>query len=208
MTTQTAAPLHIEVRYGNVKLNDKAKAYLETKLDHLRKYSERIGDESSLCRVEFEQKKLKSQGYCVRCEVTLSIPQAVIRAEVSGTAVEEVIDRALLKLRRQIERYKYRWNSWDKKSRYVARTGKEVPISSNNPETMAEDEFGALPHISKRKQYSHIQPMTEHEAVERMELIGHDFFLFLNKETSRFSVVYKKEDGTYGLIEPKVATEG
>ncbi|MBI5755049.1 ribosome-associated translation inhibitor RaiA [Candidatus Peregrinibacteria bacterium] len=207
MSTKTAAPLHIEVRYGNVKLSDKAKAYLETKLDHLRKYSERIGDESSLCRVEFEQRTLKSQGYCVKCEVTLSIPQAVIRAEVAGTAVEEVIDRAILKLRRQIERYKCRWNGWDKKSRQDIRGHKEVPVSFQKSETTAEDAFGALPQISKRKQYSHIQPMTEIEAAERMELIGHDFFLFLNKETSRFSVVYKKEDGTYGLIEPKVATE-
>lgn len=206
MTTQTTIPLHIEVRYGNVKLSDKEKAYLATKLDHLRKYSERIGDESSLCRVEFEQKKLRSQGYCVSCEVTLSIPQAVIRAEVSGEAVEEVIDRAILKLRRQIERYKARWDSWSKKKGRHERGNKKM--FSTSPElAKTKDEFGILPSISKRKQYSHIQPMLESEAIERMELIGHDFFLFLNKETSRFAVVYKKEDGAYGLIEPKVETE-
>ena len=49
--------------------------------------------------------------------------------------------------------------------------------------------------------------MTEDEAIERMELVGHDFFIFNNADTGRFSVVYKRKDGYYGIVEPKMETD-
>ncbi len=55
--------------------------------------------------------------------------------------------------------------------------------------------------IVKRKKYDDLEPMKEQEAAEQMELLGHDFYAFVNEDTGLFSVVYKRQDGDYGLIE-------
>ena len=187
--------IHLELNLNNMILNENQEKYLREKLEHLPRYAIRVGDESSRFRVELRSDKLKSRGQQVLCEVTLFVPQAVIRAEVNASKFEEAIDLALSKLKRQISRYKSRWNNWDKRQERWIR---EMKLESEVPEP---SEFGELPKITKRKQYSTIQPMSEHEAIEQMELVGHNFFMFLNADTDRISVVYKRENGTYGLIE-------
>ena len=72
-----------------------------------------------------------------------------------------------------------------------------------DPESLVEEEF-EIPKILRRKRFSNSQPMTEEAAIEQMELIGHGFFLFNNADTGRFSIVYKRDDGYYGIIEPKM----
>ena len=64
-----------------------------------------------------------------------------------------------------------------------------------------------IPKVLRRKRFSATAPMTEEEAIERMELVGHGFFIFNNMDTGRFSVVYKRDDGYYGIIEPKLETD-
>ena len=60
------------------------------------------------------------------------------------------------------------------------------------------------PVIARRKQFR-ILPMDELEAIEQMELLGHDnFFIFYNAETSKINVLYRRRDGSYGLIEPEI----
>ena len=58
--------------------------------------------------------------------------------------------------------------------------------------------------IVKMKQFA-VKPMSPEEAVLQLELVGHDFFVFLNGETNDVNVVYRRRDGNYGLIEPQVA---
>ena len=60
-----------------------------------------------------------------------------------------------------------------------------------------------LPDIVKTKRFA-IKPMTAEEAAMQMELINHDFFVFLNQETEEVNVLYRRKDGNYGLIEPEV----
>ncbi len=190
-----SSTIHLELNLNNMVLHENQEKYLREKLEHLTRYAIRVGDESSRFRVELRSDKLKSRGNQILCEVTLFVPQAVIRAEVNASKFEEAIDLALTKLKKQISRYKSRWNNWDKRQERWIR---EMKLESEVPEP---SEFGGFPKITKRKRYSTIQPMSEHEACEQMELVGHDFFMFLNADTDRLSVVYKREDSTYGLIE-------
>lgn len=184
-----------------LNLSERQKDYVESKIQRLKKYANRIADESSLAKVELKEQRLRTSGRVILCEVTMNVPRAVIRAEVQASKLEEAIDIAVEKLKKQIDRYKGRLlRRRDKKGLYVpSMEMPELPDFSQD--------FPDVPKIVKRKEFSRITPMHEEEAIERMELIGHNFFLFLNRETGRYSVVYRRKEGTYGLIEPKIKTE-
>lgn len=184
--------MQVQIRSKDLDLTDAQKDYVQSKVDKLANYAERIRDESSEIRVEIEQSKSKNLDEKYVCQITMFVPGAVLRAETKESTVEAVADSAEQKLIAQIERYKSKQNRRNK-------SGKWIP--SSTLEEVIEDE---LPQIMRRKRYSNNTPMTEDEAIEQMELIGHDFFLFNNAETERFCVVYKREDESYGLIEPKL----
>lgn len=183
------------------KLSERQRDYIKKKIESLKKFAQRVADESTRAKVEFREQKLKTAGTVIYCEVTVYVPKAVIRAEVKASKVEEAIDLAEEKLKKQIERYKAKMlRRRDKKGDWIATA--DLPEMPDLPDF--SQDFPAVPRVTKRKAFSHITPMHEEEAVEQMELIGHDFFLFLNRDTGRYSVVYRREDGTYGTIEPKV----
>lgn len=184
--------MQVQIRSKDLNLSEIQKDYIQSKVDKLATFAERIKDESSEIRVEIEQSKSKNLDQKYVCQITMFVPGAVLRAETKEETVEAVIDSAEQKLIAQIERYKSKQNRRNK-------SGKWIP--SSTLEEVIEEE---LPQIMRRKRYSDNTPMTEEEAIEQMELIGHDFFLFMNAETNRFSVVYKREDEHYGLIEPKL----
>ncbi|MBD3157012.1 hypothetical protein GF369_04270, partial [Candidatus Peregrinibacteria bacterium] len=121
------------------------------------------------------------------------VPNAVIRAEVKGSTVEETADLAVDKLRKQIERYKTKKHRRDKGGKWIPESTLETASQSMKGKDMDE--------IVKRKKYDDLEPMKEQEAAEQMELLGHDFYAFVNDDTGLFSVVYRRTNGDYGLIE-------
>jgi putative sigma-54 modulation protein len=59
-----------------------------------------------------------------------------------------------------------------------------------------------VPKIAKRKKINDMSPLEEGEAIERMEMLGYDSYLFRSKKTDKISLVYKRKDGSYGIVEP------
>ena len=126
-----------------------------------------------------------------KIEVTIPVKGTIIRAEqvsddmyVSIDLVEEIIER-------QLKRYKTK--IVDKKQSAVAFSDLFI-----NEEEDAEEEI----QIKKVKKFA-IKPMDPEEVCVQMELLGHNFFVFLNAETDEVNVVYKRRGNTYGLIEPE-----
>ena len=126
-----------------------------------------------------------------KIEVTIPVKGTIIRAEqvsddmyVSIDLVEEIIER-------QLKRYKTK--IVDKKQSAVAFSDLFI-----NEEEDADEEI----QIKKVKKFA-IKPMDPEEACVQMELLGHNFFVFLNAETDEVNVVYKRKGNTYGLIEPE-----
>jgi putative sigma-54 modulation protein len=103
------------------------------------------------------------------------------------------IDLLVEKLERQARRYR------DKRRRSSAR-GSSAAVEAETIPVVAEEES---PVIVKTKQFA-VKPMTPEEAVLQLELIGHDFFVFQNADTTDLNVVYRRRDGDYGLIEPQI----
>jgi len=177
------------------RLAESQEDYAREKLSHVLKNAPRSEDESTIVKVDVEKTKLSSEDQRFLVEVTAHLPRTVIRAEVFASTVEEGIDNVEEKLRKQVERYKGKMHRRND-------VGEWIPESTlENFETEMSEE--STSPIAKRKRYeSTRKPMTEEEAIENLELLGHDFYLFENADTGRFSVLYRRYEGNYGIIEP------
>lgn len=177
----------------NLRLSDVQKDYIIEKIDNLKNLSERVDDESTQVKVEVEAHPSKISNKDLVVQVTMHVPNSVIRAEVPATTVEEGIDIAVSKLKKQIERYKTRKNRRDK-------AGKWIPASTLEEISATQDVGTEIVRISKRKNFD-LDSMHEEEAIEQLELLGHTFYAFLNIDSGKYGVVYTREDKTYGLLE-------
>lgn len=184
--------MQIQIFDRHITLSDKQLEYIREKLFHMKTYSEKIADESTQVRVDVESNKMKTSNKNVTVQVTMFVPHAVIRAEVYSTTVEEGIDLAVDKLKKQVDRYKSKQNRRDK-------SGKWIPTSTLD-EITAQDGM-QIAKLSKRKSFAETKSMHEEEAIEQLELLGHSFYAFMNSDTNKFNVVYKREDGSYGLLD-------
>jgi len=172
----------------NVELNDEIKEYVEKKI---KARVEKFDDKIIKIEIEFSLEKNPSINLNNKIVVTIFTPRAVIRATDYGVDFFEAIDRVNNKIERQVKKYK---NKIIQKVRKVP----EVKIDGEELEENLED----LKTIVKTKKFE-IKPMTPDEASLQMEFIGHDFYVFVNAETGKTAVLYKRKDENYGLIEPQ-----
>jgi len=186
--------MNIQFVKSHLNLSDEQKAYITKKIEHLGKFADRINDESTEVHISIKENKLKTMNRDISIEITMSVPHALIRAEVDGETLEEAIDLCEEKLRKQIERYK-------NKLHRRTDSGKLMPESTLEQIAGTQEEFKEIKKILKRKTVKDLNPMNEEEAIEQMELLGHDFFVFKNVNTGYPSVVYRRRDETYGIID-------
>lgn len=125
-------------------------------------------------------------------EVTIPVKGSIIRAEESSNDMYVSIDLVEEIIERQIKKYKNKLV--DKKQ--TAQSFSELFLQEETPES--HDDI----QIVKTKRFA-MKPMDPEEACLQMELLGHDFYVFLNSETEEVNVVYKRKGHTFGLIEPE-----
>ena len=128
-----------------------------------------------------------------KIEVTIPVKGNTIRAEESSTDMYVSIDLVEEIIERQIRRYKKKLI--DKKQAAIAFSQAFI---EDEEDTAYEDDI----KIVKTKKFA-MKPVNPEEACLQMEMLGHNFFVFLNSETEQVNVVYKRKNGTYGLIEPE-----
>lgn len=124
-------------------------------------------------------------------EVTIPFNGSILRAEEATEDMYMSVDRVVDKLIRQLEK---------QKNKLENRAGKYETIRFENIENDRGD-LAEESRIVRTKRFL-IKPMNSEEAVLQMELLGHNFYVFLDAETDDVNVVYKRKDGDYGLIEP------
>ncbi len=130
-------------------------------------------------------------------QVTISSNGALLRAEQHAADPRPAIDAAVDVLDRQVSRVKGRWS---KRGRPSLGQLLEAPAET---EPLADEENEDLGQVVRRKDFK-VQPLTVEEATEQMELLDHDFYVFINTATGRLGVVYRRRDGDYGLLDPQV----
>lgn len=128
-------------------------------------------------------------------EVTINLPGTIIRAEETSDDMYASIDKAVDVLERQIRKYKTRLQK-------QTRNNETIRFENVAPLTL-EEEDDDTPKIVRTKKFI-LKPMSSEEAVLQMELLRHNFFVFMDGDTGSVNVVYKRKDNDYGLIEPEI----
>lgn len=174
--------LHITGR--NVDVSPQVREYLQKRLEKVFRRWPRL----TQVKAELAQEATRSPRDRFVAQITLNSKGTLLRGQVRAPDLFTAIDQVADVLKRQVERYKGRIVERKKRvAEGIAPEREEAPASS----------------IVKVKRFP-IKPMDPEEAVEQMELLGHDFYLFLNVATGQFNVVYRRKDGGYGLIEPEI----
>ncbi|WP_353893762.1 ribosome-associated translation inhibitor RaiA [Proteinivorax hydrogeniformans] len=178
--------MKIKVRGQNIEVTNALKLHVEKRIGKLERYFQENTEAQVTLTVIKDQHII---------EVTVFLNGGLLlRAEEKTGDMYASIDQVVEKLERQTRKYKTRVN----------RKSREVSIKDINgslsPKQEQEDEY---PQIVKTKRFA-LKPMMVDEAVLQMDLLGHDFFVFKDGETNETCVVYKRNDGNYGLIEPEI----
>lgn len=189
--------MEMQLRTKNYRMTPNLRAYVEKKVPRLARYLDDIAE----TKVEFSQSTTRSQGPQIVAQLTVTLANGVIlRAEERSGDPYTSLDAVLDTMERQVARFKERYYQ----GKIRRRVGQplslsELPLASET--SPVEEEEEEEPHIVKVKQIL-VKPMFSDEAISQMELLGHDFFIFLNAETEKLNVLYRRKDGQYGLIEP------
>ncbi len=184
--------MNIEYLCKNYDPSDKLKAIIDKKVQKLDKFF----DDDTRIKAVLKKGNTRSTDDLYTLELTILLDSSVLRAEVTSDNMYSNIDLAIPKLEKQIIRHHKKIESKSKKFR-----AKDVSVSV--PDDVPEEEINEEKTIVRSKCYTLI-PMSIDDAIEELELVGHNFYVFLNKQTSSINVLYVRNDGNYGLIETVV----
>jgi putative sigma-54 modulation protein len=173
--------MKITVRGKNLEVTDALKKYAEKKVEKLGKYLPGIKE-------AIVTQSVQKNMHIV--EVTLEGDGLLLRGEERTNSLYASIDQVVEKLETQIKRYK---------GRITSKIHQEFNFAEDIEQ--ADDESPAT--IVRSKKFT-LKPMSPDEAAMQMELVNHDFYLFMNADTNLISVIYKRKDGNYGLLEPDI----
>jgi putative sigma-54 modulation protein len=201
--------MDISIQGNNIVIADNVRAYAQERLAKLSRYLPNIVG----IRTDITKKEHSRGPDQITVQITLRHSRgAILRAEEKselsggGDAVKAALHGALDKMYKQIERFKgKRREIRQPEDRYQA-TQEELDVAEDIPtieELMAPDAGWKEPQIIRRKQVA-ISAMNDEEAVQQMELLGHDFFMYFNADDNRVQVLYRRASGGYGVLVPDV----
>jgi putative sigma-54 modulation protein len=178
------------VKGKNVDVPDRVRTYAEQKLGHIT----RLVDDRTDAIVELWTEHHRSPSVSHIAEVSLVLHGRTIHSHAAGPSYQAAIDTVVDKVERQAVAHKER-------PRLRARPVEEKAVLRRIADGTAD--AGDERRIVKVKRFA-IEPMFEEDAIAAMEELGHRFFVFVNGENERVAVLYTRDDGHYGLIEPIV----
>ena len=174
--------MNVIISTKNFNASDHMKQTVEKKLGRLDKY---------FSNAITAHVTLSGEGKRQKIEATIRANGTIFRAEESTNDLYAAIDKVADKLAMQMSRFKEKLQRKHK--------GQKETFFEALPD-MGGEEPGET-RIIKRKKFD-LTPMSVDEAVMQMELLGHNFYIFLNTETDAVAVIYRRKDGDYGLLEP------
>jgi len=187
--------IEVEIYGRSMEVTDRINDYVTKKISRLDRFLPGIDE----ARVDLAYvKSARSAADRQVAQITVRGKGYILRSEERADDIFAAVDAALEKMQRRIERYK---------GKHYRGRGDGKSAAEVVPEpVLEEEESGELgPVIARRKRFP-LSPMDEFEAMEQMILLGHEnFFIFYNANSNAINVLYRRRDGTYGLIEPEIA---
>jgi putative sigma-54 modulation protein len=181
--------MELQIAGTNTEIMPTAQRYIERKFNKLKKHLPDIID----TRVEVSEEKTKSpqQRFLVRVTVNSGVAGSVFHGEERAEDLFKAVDKAVAIMTRQLEKHK----------------GKLYDRGRGNPLARGKFNHADQPESRKRvvkTKHFVIEPMTLNEAIEQMERLGHNFYLYLDADSEEARLLYRRNDGNYGLIEPEL----
>lgn len=182
----------VEIYSRNIDVSENVKEYVTKKASKLDRYLAELED----VRVDLAYvKSTRIATDRMVAQITTRARKTLLRTEERADDLLRAFDNAMDKMQRQLDRYKGKRRRGRGDGRSAAEVAIPLPVDSTEGET---------PTIVRRKVIK-ITPMKEADALEQMRMLGHDnFFLFFDVETNAPAVLYRRRDGTYGVIEAKL----
>ncbi len=192
--------MQLVIKGRNIEVNDRLREYVEKKIGKMTKFLPDVQE----IRVELAEEKSRKTSERQVVQVTMRSNGTLLRAEERNSDIYAAIDTVADKLHGQINRFKGKRRRKMERAQVAAVEALEIEYMSAAMEPVAEDEEVFEGHIVRTKRFSML-PMSEDEAIDQMELLGHDFFVFYNANTDSINVLYRRSDGNFGLLQPELA---
>ncbi len=184
--------MNLQINAHNLKLTPKLQTYVEKKTARLDRYMP-----IAAVNIDLSEQNARKTTERQVAQITVRDKRGtILRAEERGGDIFASVDLVMDKIYRQISRYKGK----QQKRRKAGGIDEFAMLEPVPVEVPAEERE---PVLVRRKQFS-LQPMPLDEAIDQMELLGHDFFVFFSTEDDNVNVLYKRRDGDYGVLQPDV----
>lgn len=180
--------MELQITGKNVELSPAVRTYIERKLGKLDRHLPHITES----KIEITEEKTKSPQQHFVVQLTVDRNGNLLRSQERGETLFAAIDKVMGVIDRQIEHYKGKL--YDKKRGSSLARGKLSEAAETRPTSKK---------VVKVKRFA-VKPMSVDEAIDQMELLGHDFFLFFKADSEELNLLYRRKDGNYGLIEPEL----
>ncbi len=187
--------MELTIHARNLEMTDWIRQYVEKKVKRLERYLPQARE----LRIDLVHNETRAASDRYTAQLTMWANGQILRAEESTGDIFASIDAAVDIMYRQIERYKGR--RYHNRRRNAAANA--VYMEAAPPLLEEESEEEEAPRIVRVKEFV-AEPMDPEEAIEQMELLGHDFYVFFNPDTKSLNVVYRRRDGNYGLLQPQI----
>ncbi|GBD16875.1 Ribosome hibernation promotion factor [bacterium HR26] len=191
--------MEIRLRTLDVPLTAALERYIRARLAKLDRIHARVAD----ARFDLRSERQRSGGEQFVAQFTITTSSAILRAEHRHRDIHQAIDGAIDHMASQIRRFRKKQILNRRRSRASGQADgtaqHEATVKDLTVPAVEEDE--TPPAVVRRKRFT-VYPMSEEEAIEQMELLGHDFFVFFNPSDDQINVLYRRKDGHYGLIQP------
>jgi putative sigma-54 modulation protein len=179
--------MKLQIITKNAELSESMLAYVNKKATRLNRYLPIISE--GRLEISREDAKLPTERFIA--QLTINSKGTLIRAQVRASDVPTAVDNVINALAQRLKRFKGKL--------YYKGRG----ISAARQETKPEVGQQPVTKVVKTKHFL-VKPMSTEEAITQMELLGHDFFLFINSDTDKLSLLYRRKDAAYGLIETEM----
>lgn len=211
--------MSVNIRAKNFKLEPKIEEHIRKHVSRLDKHVEDL--ESTEVVLSQQPTRLNAQRFQYVAQITLHTRHNIVRSEVTHDELLTSVDQALAHIEKQLERRKTRMIRRKKGAQGLGRSAAAVNVSTAEPSVIEmaapakpsaeslgsngsygrenQDE-GAIVRVKRFR----MKPMDPEEALDQMEMLGHNFYVFWNADRDQVGVVYRRNDGDYGLIEPEL----
>ncbi|MGD1856968.1 MAG: ribosome hibernation-promoting factor, HPF/YfiA family [Leptolyngbyaceae cyanobacterium] len=192
--------MRLVIQGKNIEITEAIRQHVSQKIEKSVSHFQRMINKVDVCLSVAGGTKMPTRQYA---EVTVYVNRAVVRAEESSDSLYASIDLVADKISRQLRKYKEKRRSSEHvsvRSIAVDENAQDVDLQVTE---LIEQRQPQLPEEVVRTKYFAMAPMSVREALENLQLVGHDFYVFHNTETNEINVMYERNHGGYGLIQPR-----